>query len=40
MKKNKKQTRLKRAVNFFSVYFNNIDTNDILDTHGYLMKRI
>ena len=30
---------LKGAVKFFSVDFNPIDTNDILDIHKYLMKR-
>ena len=35
---NMKKTRLKRVVNFFSVVFNPIDTNDILDIHSYLMK--
>ena len=34
----KKKTGLKGAVNFFSVDFNPIDTNDILDIHKYLMK--
>ena len=32
-------TGLKGIVNFFSVNFNPIDTNDILDIHRYLMKR-
>ena len=36
---NMKKTGLKRTVNFFSVDFNSIDTNDILDIHKYLMKR-
>ena len=36
---NLKKTGLKGIVNFFSVYFNPIDTNDILDIHIYLMKR-
>ena len=31
----KKKTGLKGAVNFFSVDFNPIDKNDILDTHKY-----
>ena len=35
---NKKKTRLKGTVNFFSVYFNPIDTNNVLDIHRYLMK--
>ena len=34
----KKKTGLKGIVNFFSVDFNLIDTNDILDIHKYLMK--
>ena len=34
----KKKTGLKGVVNVFSVYFNPIDTNDILDIHKYLMK--
>ena len=34
-----KKTRLKGIVIFFSIYFNLIDTNDILDTHKYLMKK-
>ena len=33
-----KKTGLKAIVNFFSVDFNPIDTNDILDIHRYLMK--
>ena len=36
---NMTKTRLKEVVNFFSVNFNPIDTNDILDIHRYLMKR-
>ena len=32
-------TGLKGVVNFLSVNFNPIDTNDILDIHRYLMKR-
>ena len=35
----KKKTGLKRVVNFFSVDFNPIDTNNILDIHKYLMER-
>ena len=35
----KKKTRLKASVKFFSVAFNPIDTNDILDLHKYLMKK-
>ena len=35
----KKKTGLKGTVNFFSVDFNPIDANDILDVHKYLMKR-
>ena len=34
-----KKTGLKEVVNFFSVDFNPIDTNNILDIHEYLMKR-
>ena len=33
------KTALKGIVEIFSVYFNPIDTNDILDIHKYLMKR-
>ena len=33
------KTGLKGVVKFFSVDFNRIDTNDILDIHKYLMKR-
>ena len=33
-----KQTELKGSVKFFSVDFNPIDTNNILDIHRYLMK--
>ena len=29
----------KKVVNFFSVYFNPVDTNGTLDIHKYLMKR-
>ena len=35
----KKKTGLKGVVKFFSVDFNPIVTNDILDIHKYLMKR-
>ena len=35
----KKETGLKGVVKLFSVDFNPIDTNDILDIHRYLMKR-
>ena len=35
----KKKTGLKGVVIFFSVDFNPIDTNDILDIHKFLMKR-
>ena len=35
----KKKTGLKGVVKFFSVDFNPIDTNDILDIYRYLMKR-
>ena len=34
-----KITGLKVVLNFFSVDFNPIDTNDILDIHKYLIKR-
>ena len=33
-----KKTGLKRVVIFFSVYYNPIDSNDILDIHKYLIK--
>ena len=33
-----KKTGLKGVVKFFSVDYNAIDINDILDIHGYLMK--
>ena len=36
---NLEKTRLKGVFKFFSVGFNLIDTNDILDIHKYLMKR-
>ena len=36
---NMKKTGLKEVVKFFSVDFNPIDGNDILDIHKYLMKR-
>ena len=35
----KKKTGLKRNCKIFSVDFNPIDNNDILDMHKYLMKR-
>ena len=35
---NMKKNRIKRRCKIFSVVFNPIDTNDILDTHKYLMK--
>ena len=35
---NMKKTGLVAVVNFFSVDFNPIDTNDILDIHRYLMN--
>ena len=35
----KKKAGLKGVVKFFSVDFNRIDSNDILDIHKYLMKR-
>ena len=34
-----KETGLKGNVNVFSVDFNPIDTNDILDIHRHLMSR-
>ena len=36
---NMKKAGLKGSVKFFSVDFNPIDTNDILDIHKYLMKK-
>ena len=36
---NMKKTGLKGVVKFFSVDYNPIDTNDILDIHKYLMKK-
>ena len=36
---NMTKNRIKKIVKFFSVYFNPIDTNDILDIHKYLMKK-
>ena len=36
---NNRKTGLKGVVNFFSIDFNLIDTNDILGSHKYLMKR-
>ena len=35
----KKKTGLEVAVNFFSVDFNPIDTNNIIDIRKYLMER-
>ena len=35
----KKKTGLKGVAKFFSVDFNPIDTNDILDIYKYLMKK-
>ena len=35
----KKETGLKGVVKLFSVDFNPIDTNNILDIHRHLMKR-
>ena len=35
---NTRKIGLKGSVNFFSVNFNPIGTNDILDIHEYLMK--
>ena len=34
-----KKKRIKRNYNFFSVDYNTIDINYILDIHGYLMKK-
>ena len=34
----KKKNRIKGIVKFFSVDYNPIDTNDILDIHKHLMK--
>ena len=39
MKKKKKKNRIKRSYKLFTVDFNPIDTNDILDIHRYSMKR-
>ena len=36
--KNMKKSRMKRKGKFFSVNFNPIDTNVILDIHRFLMK--
>ena len=36
---NMKKTGLKGVVKLFSLDFNPVDTNDILDIHKYLMKR-
>ena len=33
-----KKTGLKKTVKFYSVDFDPIDTNNILDVHRYLMK--
>ena len=35
---NMEKTGLQEMVNFFSVDFNPIETNDIVDIHKYLMK--
>ena len=35
-----KKTELKRTVKVFSIDYNSIDTNNILDIHRYLMKEI
>ena len=35
----KKKTGLKGVENFFSVDFNPMDTNNIIDIHKYLMER-
>ena len=34
-----KKSRIKRSCKIFSVVFNPIDNNDVLDIHIYLMKR-
>ena len=36
---NMKETGLKEFLKVFSVDFNSINTNDLLDIHKYLMKR-
>ena len=36
---NLKENKIKRTCKFFSVDFNPIDTNDMLDIHNYLIKR-
>ena len=36
---NMKKIGLKEVLNFFSVDFNPVDTNNILDIHKYLMKK-
>ena len=33
-----KKSRIKRKHKFFSADFNDIDANDILDSHKYLMR--
>ena len=38
MTKKKKKNRIKGIVKFFSVDYNPIDTNNILDIHKHLMK--
>ena len=35
----KKKTELKGVLKFFSVDFDPIDTNNIIDIHKYLMKK-
>ena len=35
----KKKTELKGVLKFFSVGFDPIDTNNIIDIHKYLMKK-
>ena len=35
----KKKNRIKRSYKLFTVDFNPVDTNDILDIHRYSMKR-
>ena len=37
-KQQKKKHRFKRKGIFFSVDFNSIDTNDVLDIHRYLIE--
>ena len=37
---NMKKAELKGSLGFFSVDFNPIDTNDVLEIHKYLVKKI